>query len=265
MVYECYLDDSKDKNQSKLMVSAGFLGSKADWASLRSQWKAVLKRHGMEYFKSSEYNWLSGQFEQYRTSAYPKPKGREAAQQVRSELQDVLHRHPRIAGIGIMVLLAPYNRVLSRPEAKEALPTNPYCTALNSVIFETVKRVRKIPGHNMVEFVHDAGEDADLLKSSYEAFRGLNPITAKYIGGFSLLDDRGCPPLQLADMVSNYTMRLGLDGLQKGDMRAKLKEMNANIMKLGFWDENYMLSVLKHKLVTHKRPIPVDLQDDAYD
>ena len=55
------------------MVAAGFLGANEDWASLRTQWKAVLRNHGMEHFKSSEYNWLNGQFEQYKTSAYPKP------------------------------------------------------------------------------------------------------------------------------------------------------------------------------------------------
>jgi hypothetical protein len=175
MVYECYLDDSKDKNQTKLMVSAGFIATKEDWASLRLQWQTVLKRHGMEYFKSSEYNWLNGQFEQFKTSAYPKPKGRQAAQEVRAELQGVLQRHPRIAGIGITVLLEPYFRVFSRQEAKEALPENPYCAALNSVIFETVKKVKKLSGHNTVIFVHDNGEDSDLLGSSFEAFKKLNP------------------------------------------------------------------------------------------
>jgi hypothetical protein len=65
-------------------------------------------------------------------------------------------------------------------------------------------------------------------------------------------------------MVSNYTMQLGLEGLEKGDMKANLNEMKANMLKLGFWDENYILSVVKHKLVRHGRPIPVDLQDEAY-
>ena len=62
MVYDCFLDDSKDANQSKLFVSAGFFGSRDDWSSLRNAWRAVLREKEIEYFKSSEYNHLTHQF-----------------------------------------------------------------------------------------------------------------------------------------------------------------------------------------------------------
>lgn len=264
MVYTCFLDDSKDKNQTKLMVSAGFFGAKHDWESLRVAWKRVLMTHGMQYFKSSEYYRLDGEFGHFRTDDYPVPKGREAAEQVRSELQAVLKAHHGIAGIGVAVLLDAYNRALSRPEAPKALPRNPYCAALNSVVFETAKIVRKFPGHNAVEFVHDSGDDFDLLRSSYEKFKELNPSTAKKIGGFIPRDDKEHPELQAADMISNYTMQLGVEALNRGNMKATLREMRSNIVKLGYWDENYIMSVVKHKLVRHGMPIPIDLQDERY-
>lgn len=218
----------------------------------------------MDYFKSSEYYRLDGQFAKFKTKAYPLPKGREAAQQVRSELQAALQQHPNIHGMGVMVLVQDYRRVLSLREAVGILPENPYHAALNSVIFETVKKVRKIPGHHMVAFVHDSGPDFDSLRSSYEKFKELNPKTGKFLGEFIRLDDKEHPPLQSADMIANYTMQLGLDGLASGDMKANVNEMKANIRSLGFWNEDYILSVLKSNLMTHGKTVPLDLQDERY-
>ena len=60
MVYHCFLDDSKDKEQTRLMASAGFFANKHDWGNFRLGWTRVLRAHGLEYFKSREYyslNW----------------------------------------------------------------------------------------------------------------------------------------------------------------------------------------------------------------
>jgi hypothetical protein len=267
MVYHCHLDDSKDKNQTKIMVSAGFFGTKEDWGSLRIAWKSVLRNHGIEYFKSSEYNNLTGQFAKFRTDQYPRPKGREAAQQIREELQGVLEKHPNIHGIGVLILLEDYSRALARPDAEGVLPPNPYHAALNSVIYETVKLISLRRGHNAVAFVHDDGPDFGSLESSYKHFAAGNPITAKRLGGFAGLDDKQHPPLQAADMVSNYAMQRGLEALGRNDgsLKTVVKEMKTNIKKLGYWDENYVLSVLKHQLLTKGRTIPIDLQDERYD
>jgi hypothetical protein len=35
MVYLSYLDDSKDQNQKKMFVSAGFVATKEEWGKLR--------------------------------------------------------------------------------------------------------------------------------------------------------------------------------------------------------------------------------------
>ncbi len=265
MVYNCFLDDSKDHDQTKVMVSAGFFGTKEDWGSLRLSWQKILNNHNMEYFKSSEYYHLKGQFEQFKK--HPKPKGREAAQEVRKELQAVLERHPNIHGVGVLILLEDYYKALSRPEAQGVLPQNPYHTALNSVMYETVRMVKSRPGHNMVAFVHDDGPDYDSLRSSYEHFRKGNPKTAKVLGGFLPLDDRIHPPLQAADMVSNYAMQRGVDALQKSDdsLKTIFEEMTVNVKKVGYWDEDYILYALKTLLKKGGKTIPLDLLTEKYD
>jgi hypothetical protein len=264
MIYQSFLDDSKDPLQARLMVSAGFVGTPAEWGSLRSGWAAVLRKHDIKYFKSSEYYSLTGEFAKFRGDAYPKPKGREAAQQIRSELQAVMNRHSGIRGVGISVPLETYYRVYERPEAKGALPADPYQAALVSVIYETAKIAKSQQGRNMVTFVHDDDDHFDNLRSAVGKFKDVNADIAKYIGGFAPLDDKLHPPLQAADMVSNYTLQLGLQGLESGDFKANVQEMRENIGLLGVWDEGYILSVLKVNLLRKGRPIPIDLESDEY-
>jgi hypothetical protein len=71
MVYQCFLDDSKDQNQSQMVISAGFFATKEDWGRLRSAWTTALRKEGIDYFKKSEYKMLEGQFKQFKTAAYP--------------------------------------------------------------------------------------------------------------------------------------------------------------------------------------------------
>jgi len=267
MVYHSFLDDSKDRKQAKLMVSAGFFCEREAWGSLRMGWKKVLRRNGIEYFKSSECYALRGEFARFRTDNYPKPKGREAAQQIREELQGVLERHPTIHGIAVMIILEDYYTALDRPESQGILPPNPYHAALNSIIYETVKMVRSHPGHHAVAFVHDDGPDFESLRSSYTNFKTMNAKTAKSLGDFAGLDDKLHPELQAADMIANYALQRGLDALERGDgsLKTTVSEMKANIRKFGYWDETYILYVLKTLLRDKGRPIPLDLQSEKYD
>lgn len=264
MVYHCFLDDSKDQNQAKVMVSAGFFGTQEQWGSLRIAWTKVLEKHGLEYFKSSECNNLNGEFAKFRTDEYPPPMGRNAAKKIREELQIVLHEHRYIRGVGISVPLEDYRKVLLRPEADGVLHANAYHAALASVMYETVQYIRKRPGRNMVAFVHDDGDDFPELFAVYKAFAKANPGTAKYMGGFQPLDDKLHPPLQLADMVANYAMSKSLVSLESGNMKLENIEMGSNINLLGYWSYDYVLSVLKRNLLGRGRPIPIDLESEQF-
>ena len=105
MVFQCFLDDSKDQDQSKVFVSAGFLGTIEYWSDLRAAWSKCLKQFGLEYFKTSEFKMLRGQFEVLKSAAYPSPKGREKANEIRDSLLAVLvKRDPLQVGTAERVL-----------------------------------------------------------------------------------------------------------------------------------------------------------------
>jgi Protein of unknown function (DUF3800) len=264
MVVNCFLDDSKDQNQSKLIVSAGFFGTKEDWGQLRIAWSRRLKEDGIRYFKTSEYKMLEEEFAKFKTAAYPAPTGRQKAKEIRDSLRGILREHPRIRGVGVAIAIEDYNKVCARPEAQGVLIGSPYHRALDSVMFETVKLIRKIPGHHKVAFVHDDGPDFDDLRKVYTAFKANNPKTAKSLAGFQPLNDKEHPPLQAADMLANYALGIGIEWLTAGRSAAKVREMRENLTLLGVWDEHYLLSVLKRNLPRHGKPIPLDLQSKEY-
>lgn len=140
----------------------------------------------------------------------------------------------------------------------------PYQRALEGVLFETVKLIRKLPGKNAVAFVHDDGPDFNMLRTVYNGFKVANPRTAEFVAGFQPLSDKEHPPLQLADMIANLTLEIGMQWLADKRPLGGVKHMQDNIRMLGVWDEHYMLSILKRNLIRFGKPIPADLQAEEY-
>jgi hypothetical protein len=259
MVYHSFLDDSKDKGAQRVMVSAGFYAGRDDWELFRIDWKKVLKAHKLDYFKSSECHCVNGQFQHFRKSGkpYPTQEEKDEAREVRAELQFVLSQHSAIRGVGVAVKLEDYRRMAALPEANNVLPTDPYKAALSSVMFETVKHMRKMARHDVVAFVHDQEDDFDELRGCYLAFRKMNAKTAKFMGGFEQMDDKTTAALQAADLIANHTAFLMG---QKLDSKDAVIEMRENLSRVGYWDEKYIAAVLKNGLLRHGKPIPLDLE-----
>jgi hypothetical protein len=256
MVFNGFLDDSKDRGAQRIMTSAGFVASQQVWTRFRQDWKRVLASYGLEYFKSSECFSLTGQFASFRKNKYGRPEEKEAAQHVRSELQQVIADHRDIRGIGVVVQLEDYRRIAAMPEARDVLPENPYRSALCSVMFETVGYLRKIAPYPMVAFVHDEEDDFDDLRISYKEFRQLNKKTARCLGGFAAMDDKRTPELQAADLLASHTTFLAG---KEPNLRANLLEMKRNISHLGVWNEEYILAVLKRGIMRRKgQPLPIE-------
>lgn len=256
MIFHSFLDDSKDKGSKRLMVSAGFYAEKEDWRNFTSAWNEVLNSYGLKYYKSSECFSVDGQFRKLRKGGFPTTGERKQARSIRAELQEVLTSHPRIKSVGIAVQIEHYRRLSALPNAHLIMPANPYKAALGSVMFETVKCIRKEAKHSMVAFVHDDGDDFDDLLASYKEFRKVNPNTAKRIGGFQPMNDKTTAALQAADLVANHTTFLAACVL---DLKDAEIEMRQNIARLGMWDEQTLNKFLKSGLIRKGRPIPLEI------
>jgi hypothetical protein len=262
MICQCFLDDSKDANQSKMLVCAGFVGERSDWISFRSGWSKQLKEAGIDYFKTSEYKMLTGQFEKFRQ--LPPPHGRNAARAIRDNLLSIIHSYENLRWVGVCVPMDEWNSVASRPEATGVLE-HAYHRAIESIWVETVRRGfrrSRRHRHSCVAFVHDDGPDYPELSALYTAFRKLNPITAKYMVGFAGLDDKLTPPLQAADLVANHTLEIGMKWLDNGKTVKDQSELQSSMGFLAVWREDYAKAVLHHELKRKGLPIPADLEKD---
>jgi len=262
MVFQCFLDDSKDQHQNQVYVSAGFFGTHDDWAQVRSSWAKCLRDHELEYFKTSEYKMLEGQFARFRTSDYPPPAGREKATEIRNELLTIPRSLRGIKGIGVAIPVADYEKGCSRPEASDFFAAKPYRRALEGVFDVMARSIKTLPGKHVVRFAHDNGSDYDELRSYYEEYKHLNPKHAKYMAGFTALDDKGHPPLQMADAIANYMQEKGLEWLKS--RQTVVGEAPFNVHHVGVWTEHFMLSIVKRNLIRLGRPIPQDLESDEY-
>lgn len=263
MVYKCFLDDSKDQKQEQMIISAGFFAPDEAWQPLRLAWNKCLRHHGIDYFKTSEFRMLSGQFQKFKGIDYPRPSGSEAANEIRGQLHHLLESAKGINGIGVAVPVADYDEVREMPEAKEmGVFEGPiYHGALVAVITETLKAMRGFAGRNMAAFVHDVGNDFVELHAVYKGFMKTNPYWAKYSGGFQPLDDKKHPPLQAADMAANYALQLGLKWLSSDRSEQERKEFQQSIKWIGIWDKTYLLSLLRNQYKHKQLPIPPRLQN----
>jgi hypothetical protein len=261
MVYNCFLDDSKDQTQKQMIISAGFFAPAKAWEPLRLAWNKCLRDHGLEYFKTSEWKMLSGEFQKFKSSNYPIPSGREAANKVRDELHHILENAQGVQGIGMALPVADYHEVRDMPESKIIFNGNLYHWALVQVIAKTLKVISKFAGKNMAAFVHDDGNEFPELHAVYKGFMETNPHLAKHSGGFQPLNDKQHPPLQAADMAANYALQLGHKWLSSGRLPPEREEFQKSIKCLFVCDKDYLLKLLGEQYIHRRLPLPVRLQN----
>lgn len=246
MVYDAFIDDSKDRYAEIVVVSGIFIGDRERWGHLRTKWNKRLEKEGMKYFKSSEYYGLRGEFRKFQSqSEYPPPTGREAAKCVFDDLEAII-KESNLMSLGIVIPVNAYNEVMAMPEAQGKIPTRPYSLALNSGFFEAIKAINRNPGKHTVTFVHDDDERFPEYRSLYDEFRKKNPKTARQMGGFNSLDDKKNPPLQAADLAANVTCNFAKQWLEDKS-EASLQRLRSTMYMIGIWDKNYILAVLRQQ------------------
>jgi len=244
MVFDAFMDDSADALAEKVAVSGIFIGNKEQWSFLRREWRKRLKSEGMLYFKASEYYGLRGEFQKFRSeSKYAPPSGREAAKRIFDDLEALIRR-AEIVSLGIVIPVGDYMAIRALPEAEGIWQQPPYFAALNGGFFETVKAIRRLPGNNAVAFVHDDDNRFPEYLRAYHEFKEKNPKTAGLMRGFIPLDDKQHPSLQAADLAANATCNFAKEWLDK-PTEATLQRLRRSMYKIGIWDKDYMLEVLR--------------------
>lgn len=257
MIYECYLDDSKDKTQEVAYVCAGFYGAKRAWQNFEKAWQDQLKIERIDYFKSSECRRLCGQFARF--SLIAKPTGHALADQVRQRLQKVLYDSSGIYGVGVVVPVAEHDAVLKHQSADIIYPPKYiYHRAFELALLRT-KLLACKTSKDRVDFAHDEGPDFKKLYTLYLSFKTKNPMTGAYLKGFISLDDKKHGALQAADMFANSIMSTTMNLLKMKPDTSSEDILMFNRSKISVWTKEIAEKILARNLGSRDMPIPESL------
>lgn len=258
MLYRFYFDDTADEKQEKYVVAAGLLGRHKTWTKFHDEWKKVLRfAPSIKFFHSKEWRGLDGEFRQFRDPVkWPKPQGGIAANAKREKLKQVIENTELVA-IGMGVLVGDFNLVRNAdPRAANFFREDPYEGALQSVVYESAKAVRKVSradglgddGH-CLGYVSDLSGQAPIYTKIYLEFVKKNPDIGQIMRRIAHLDDKKWPALQAADMVAHITNQVfkQLTAVPEDErtLLESLPELQSNFFKIAHVDKWYMCSILE--------------------
>jgi hypothetical protein len=233
MMFGCYLDESFDMKKSGFYAVGGYVGGGVAIFELERQWERLLTKHKIEYFKASECESGKGQFAQYAVDA------KKITPKERSKLDSISHEFCRLIGspvkfddraffalYGTAIVQKDFYDLISQPKAKAVLGESPYRLAYDMAMIQAawaMKHLDKNRNKHGVSFVCDEHEEnADTAPVAYLSLKKTNREAARYMGTFSMADEKRCAPLQAADAVI-YEVRKVLK-YQFKDWETRLRE-----------------------------------------
>jgi len=253
VVFDAYVDDSKDRHAETVVVSGIFIGEPKAWVSLRTKWKKRLEKEGMRYFKAAEYYGLRGEFQRFQSEAnYPRPLGREAAKVIFDDLEQIIS-HTEIASLGVVIPVQDFTEVMTDPRVVGRLPNNAYSLALNLCFYQTVQELNKNPGSHVVRFIHDGDDRFPLYRQVYDNFKTVNPKTAKQMCGFASADDQKSPPLQAADLAANVTCNFAKEWLEQNRTAVSLKRLEHSMLRICVGSKEFLFDFLDDICAKHSK------------
>ena len=250
-----YVDDSADQKREKVFVAGAFIGFYHQWNALQKAWRKRLNQEGLEYFRSTEYYSLRGQFHRYCDPVkYPKPRGSEAATRLRNDLDQIIH-DSQIMGIAATVPMEIYNKFReTEPDAKELMPEDPYELALQALfdmcartMLYDMQKDRGLP--NRLAFICDHSNTAPRISKMFEEFRVKNPSYAEVIESLVHRDDKQRPELQAADLMAHLAKERMTEWLKDPEIftdNEKLKERlkRLSVYVIGTCNKEWLANVL---------------------
>jgi len=244
MVLRTYIDDSADEKRQDVVVAGAFTGKFGQWSKLKLKWNRALTREGISYFRSTEYYSLHGQFVKYRdASKYPKPKGSEAAARFRDDLERIV-RSSGIVGRAVCIPMKLWNKMLSSDPFAPQIFTEPFEIAVQILLAEISKDATKLIGAgHLLTFVADESNAAQRIERVYLEFKRINP-NLKNLQGFTHMDDKVTPPLQVADMMASVAKQTFMERLQSG-AEVIPKRLGDKIMAIQYLKEDYLTELLE--------------------
>jgi len=243
-----YFDDSYDGRHELFAIAGGVIANHSRWTGFQRAWKKALHAAPrIEYFHAKEWRRLNGQFFQFREDGKWSDEGKSRADEKRDKLIQVI-RDYKVVGLGVGVLIKDYNAIReAHPRAAEYFASDPYEGALQSFVFESAAAVRLVQPGDVIAYVSDDSNRADVYTRLYYEFKKKNPSIAPMLRGISHLDNTKWAGLQAADIVANMLNQEFKRFAELPPEQRQLDELlegSGFIFKVAHWDKKYMCQVL---------------------
>ncbi len=253
VLWNATIDDSADRDREKVVISAALFGHRDDWQALRVAWRKRLDRDGIEYFRSSDCRNLRGQFFKYRDlEKFPKPLGRETANRMQADLDQIIHSL-KLFGVGAIIPIPLCRKLQSDSRYSKVCAIDPYHWAVQTVWMQCTGAMRELGRGNIISFAHDEGDSFSTLYKLYQEYKAKNITAKKLFVGFTSLDDKTNPPIQAADVAASVTQRYAIEWLDDPSTAA-LERLKQSMYRISVWDETFAHLVLDNEL-RKKNPV----------
>lgn len=252
-LWRVFIDDSADEKKQSHVVAGALIGRKHGWHQFATEWRKELRAAPrIEYFHQKEFAASDGQFLQFRDQEiWPRPTGKNAMTGKRERLQKLVVEASVVA-IGVSVDIPAYERVrATHPRAKYFLNSDAFSLALQNVIFQAAKAIKRVHEEARIAFVSDDSTSATRYTDIYTGFKRRNPIIAKSMLGISHLDDKEWAGLQAADMIASTTKKVVDHHNQHNEIDTDLPLFEKFCM-VGNVDEDYLLTILNDQSLSDK-------------
>ncbi len=129
-----FFDESTDdETHGQCYAIAGFLGSQWATAVLEMEWKPLLNKYEIHYFKASELNAGEGEFKKFRDNPnvkewLPFSERKRNFKEIKTDFTSVITNARDILGIGVALVLPDYYRLreenpLAKKKSAHPLPS----------------------------------------------------------------------------------------------------------------------------------------------
>jgi len=259
MLLRTYVDDSADETQERAVVAGAYVGFHHQWNKLYKRWKARLKKDGLDFFHTTEYYSLRGEFFKFRDVVkYPKPAGSKAATAILHDLENIIH-DVGIMGVAVCIDMAAYREVRqNRPHAGRLFPKNAFEVAIATLINLCTKIVRdEFKGPRKIAFVCDDGPSSAKIAHIYHTFKNARPDLAEWMAGLTHQDDKRFPQLQAADLMANLAKGRFIEWLDDPQKKVfsddpltqdRLKRLSVH--QIAAWDRNFIINKLDEAITS---------------
>lgn len=205
MVIGFYADDSTDQPHHRIQSAGAVFGWPADIFEAERLWDKQLHLSGIEYFKASECETLSGEFDPLRRGMSLN-SARAFADATRRDFVSVLERIG-LAAVAVSLLLNDFKDVISiNQKARYYYGSDSTILVYGRLIKSTIELIHQdMPALARIGMAFEFDIYSDYLKAeaAYSSLKRKDSLCASVMGHVGHSDDKVHLPLQMADLIAH--------------------------------------------------------------